>query len=186
MRTTLLGAVSAALLLVGCSGEPGSPEPAPIDVPTSEAATTAPPTTTTTTGPREVLFDDEQLCELLTEDEAARFGARNPRPTNSAMTGNPQCGWAGDVSIVIDFGTSGSGGISGPDVTSTDIEIAGTAAKLQKTTDVTVRCQVAFPLNGGNAGMATGASVLSGGKGKYEPCDVAKKVAEIVIPKVKG
>lgn len=182
MPTTARVTAACAVLLgvVSCGGEQGSAKPAPVTTTT----TTAP--VTTTTAPREVSFDRDQLCELLTVAEAARFGAENPRPTNSAMTGNPQCGWGGDVSIVIDFATGGWGGVSGPKVTSSDIEIAGSEAKLQKTSDVVERCQVVFPLNGGKAGMATGASVLSGGKGKYEPCDVAKQLAEIVIPKVKG
>ncbi|MFC5286795.1 DUF3558 family protein [Actinokineospora guangxiensis] len=190
MRSTILGllAVTAVIAVTGCSSESGGvATPGTATQPTTTAPSTTEPTTTTTT-PKQVSFDREALCELLTPAEAAKFGAENPRPTNSFQTGNPQCGWMGETSIVMDYGADASGGIgvSGPNVETTDITIAGTDALLQRITDKTVFCQVAFAVNGGKSGLAVGAGVLSRGEGKYEPCDVAKQLAEIVIPKVKG
>lgn len=188
MRSTTLGflAVATVLAAAGCADEPGVAAPG-TTTQAPATTTTAPPTSTTPT-PKQVSFDPDALCELLTPEEAARFGAENPRPTNSFQTGNPQCGWMGETSLVIDYAADAAGGIgvSGPNVKTTDVTVAGTDAVLQRITDKAEICQVAFPVNGGRSGMAVGASVLSRGEGKYEPCDVAKKLAEIVIPKVKG
>jgi hypothetical protein len=188
VRSTILVLGACALIAVaGCGGEPGVATPGTTTpVPTTTTSTEAP--TTTTSAPKQISGDPESLCELLTSAEAGTFGAENPRPNNSIKTGNPQCGWVGETSLVIDYASDASGGIgvSGANVETTNITVAGTDALLQRITDRTVFCQVAFAVNDGKSGMATGASVLSRGEGKYEPCAVAKQLAEIVIPKVKG
>lgn len=189
MRSTILAvvAVGAVLTLSACSDEPGEAVPGTTTQAPTTTTTTAGPTTTS--APKQVSFDSDSLCELLTPDEAAKFGAENPRPTNSFQTGNPQCGWSGETSLVLDFAPTLSGrpGVSGPNVTSSEITVAGTDAWLQRIEEVNGQiCQVAFAVNGGKSGFAVGGSVLSRGEGKYEPCDVAKQLAEIVIPKVKG
>lgn len=184
--------VAVAAFAAACGDpEPGVPAPsAGGGETTTPRSTTAAPTTASPpakpTTPTEVAFNREQLCALLTPAEAARFGSTNPRPTSSYRTGNPQCQWGGEMSLLLDFGAAASGEVAqGPDVTNTQVEVAGLPATMQKINS-RPSCQIILPLNSGRSTFVMGAAVLSRGEGKYEACDVAEQIAEIVVPKVKG
>lgn len=189
MRSSLIVVMAVvALSASACGdGEAGVPTPSQTDAPTT--TTTAPTTTTaatTTTGEREVSYLRDELCELLTPEETARWNVGNPRPTNSISTGSEQCQWGGDLGFTIDFTGQSDGNLAGEGTVS-EIKVAGTPAVMTKTTESTGLCVVRIALNEGRSSMSFGVGVRSSGRGKgYVPCDVAKQVAEIVIPKVKG
>ncbi|GGS16822.1 DUF3558 family protein [Actinokineospora fastidiosa] len=193
MRSTLAVTVACGALLASlsaCGSAPGTPTTTPTTGGTGAVTTTtASPTTaatSTTAADREINYQRDELCELLTAAETAEFGSRNPRPGNSFTTGSEQCQWSGDLGITIDFKLDASG-VRPAEGTKSDIEVAETPAVLTKTTEKSGLCLVRIKLNKDRSAMTFGVGVLSSGRDKgYETCDVAKKVAEIVIPKVKG
>lgn len=186
MVSTLMrgvGLTVIALAAVACGAEPGVPAPGATGRPTTEpVATTAGPTTTST-APKLVSLNREQLCALLTDAEAARFGSRSPREGNSPVTGNPQCQWRGEMGLTLEFSDSGT---YTPEPGHSEITAGGLPAFLVPV-EKDDFCKVVVRLNDDVAGLSLGAGVLSAGEDKgREPCDVAKQLAEIVIPKVKG
>jgi hypothetical protein len=180
------GGAVLTMALTACAGsEQGTPVPT-SDAPTTTTAAVPTTTTTTTSADREVAYQRDELCQLLTPSEAAQFGSRNPRPGNSFTTGSEQCQWNGDMSITIDFALDASG-VEATEGTTSDIEVAGLPAVQTQTKLETGLCTVRVTLNEERSAMTIGASVLTSGRGKgYQQCDVAKEVAEIVFPKVKG
>ncbi|MGW5050562.1 DUF3558 family protein [Actinokineospora sp. NPDC004072] len=190
MRSTPVVMVALLAALAACGAEPGTPTTAPTTTAPAtapaEATTTAAPATTTTQADREVRYQRDELCELLTPAEAAEFGSANPRPGNSITTGSEQCQWGGDLGITIDFMLDAAG-VRPTDGSTSEIEVAGTPAVLTKTAEKSELCLVRVKLNDDRSAMTFGVGVLSAGRGKgYDTCDVAKQVAGIVIPKVKG
>ncbi|MGX7825701.1 DUF3558 family protein [Actinokineospora sp. 24-640] len=176
-------ALSVIAPSVACSAEPGVPAPSATGQADIGPAPTTAASTTTSAGPRTVSLDREALCALLTEAEAARFGSRSPREGNSTATGNPQCQWRGEMGLTLEFSDSGT---YTPEAGATGITVDGLPAFLVPVAEEQF-CKVVVRLNEGVSGLAMGAGVLSAGEGKgRQPCDVAKQLAEIVIPKVKG
>lgn len=62
---------------------------------------------------------------------------------------------------------------------------ASPQSAVSKMTEVIVMCQVIVDISPASA-MSFIASMQSSGEGKYEPCDVASKLANVVIPKITG
>jgi hypothetical protein len=177
----LIAAVSA------CSsptaGEPKGAEPR--KPPESVAETESSPKNAESDG--EPDFANTALCELLTGSEATGLGgSATGEPGNSTRDGAPMCSWKDATSLVVGFQADGQSGQtpSGPEFTNTPIEVAGKAAVLSKhVTSVRTNCQVLVDV-GNTATVATLAGVLTKGEGEYDECDLATRMANIVIPKV--
>lgn len=175
---------AVALTATGCGqvtagrAVPGANSPSPVS--------TARSTTTTTTAEFVPDYSNTALCKLLTSDEAESLGgAAEGKPGNSVTDGHPQCQWSADTSIVIGFqkGTQSTNVNTGPEYTNTPTTVQGLAAMQSLTTDPIEICQALVDVSP-EAVIYAGAANRSGGEGKYQPCDVANQLINIVIPKV--
>lgn len=183
----LAAGTAAAALLAGC-GSSVAGQPAPTS---TGSGTGSPPTSTTKTSGSSTAplteLTNTQLCGLLTATEATQLGgSETGRPTYSVTTAHPLCQWSRDTSLNIDFGkdTRSSQAPTGTGITNSPTTVAGLTAVLSHKTGTLEFCQVIVDVTD-SAAMAFGAGLHDSGKGKYEPCDVARKLAGIVIPKVK-
>jgi hypothetical protein len=176
-----VGTVAAALVAACGTSTAGQPAAGTGSVPTT--------TTSTTTSSAAPLADlsNTQICALLTSAEATQLGGSEAgRPSFSVTTAHPLCQWSHDTSLNVDFGrdTRSSQAPTGAGITNTPTTVAGLTAVLSHKTGTLEFCQVIVDVTD-TAAMAFGAGLHDSGKGKYEPCDVARRLAEIVIPKVK-
>jgi Protein of unknown function (DUF3558) len=155
---------------------------------------TQPTSTTTTSGPtsssKAPLTDlsNTAICELLTAGEATRLGgSEQGRPSYSTNQGQPICQWSADTSLNVAFGKNSrsSQAPTGEGITNSPTTVAGLTAVLSHKTGTPESCQVIVDVTD-TATMAFLVGLHEGGKGKYEPCDTARRLAEIIIPKVKG
>jgi len=174
----VVSAAAAVTLFAGCgsstAGEPTREQPSST-VPQDDS------TETSTKASHSV----DNLCDLLTEEEAAGLGAPKPPEKGfSTSDGHPQCTWSGDLSLTVGWsaGMNTSMLKTGPDITITPIEVDGLHAVLSKQTGSAALCQVAVDLPDGVLG---GAVVLDlSGEGRYDECTVATEAMNIIIPKV--
>ena len=133
-------------------------------------------------------FTRFELCELVTESEVNSLGggASEGEATNNPITGDEVCQWSAATSIVVGFGSNAQSSNLQPSakvtLTPTTIDGLNAVQSLDKTAATT--CQVVVDITDHSI-LAFVASVLTQGEGKYEPCDVANKLAKIVIPKVR-
>lgn len=187
-RAGWLLAGSAAVALVAGCGDAVTGQPAPTSGSGSaQPTTTSPRTTSASSAPPVAELTNTQLCGLLTAAESTQLGgSETGRPSYSVTTAHPLCQWSRDTSLNIDFGkdTRSSQAPTGTGITNTPTTVAGLTAVLSHKTGTLEFCQVIVDVSD-SAAMAFGAGLHDGGKGKYEPCDVARKLAGIVIPKVK-
>jgi hypothetical protein len=131
-------------------------------------------------------FTNAQLCELLTAGEATQLGGSpEGKPSYGLSTGHPICQWSKDTSLNIDFGkdSRSSQVPTGDGITNTPTEIEGRTAMLSHKVGVREFCQVIVDVTDTST-MAFGSGLHDSGKGKFEPCDVARRLATIVVPKV--
>lgn len=189
MRMPAMAFTGVLLIAVSaCSsptaGEPTGTEPA---APTESVTATSSPAPVDSGSDGEPDFANTALCDLLTGAEATGLGgSATGEPGNSTQDGAPLCAWKDATSLVVGFQVNGQSGRtpSGPEVTNTPIEVAGKAAVLSKrVASVRTNCQVLVDV-GKTATVATLAGVLSKGEGEYDECDLATRMANIVIPKV--
>ena len=175
---------AAAALLAGC-GSSVAGQAAPTtggQQPTSTTTTS----TTTSTAPLADLTNT-QLCGLLSASEATRLGGSDKgEPGFSVTTAHPLCQWSKDTTLNIDYGkgTRSSQAPTGEGIANSPTTVAGLTAVLSHKTGAREFCQVIVDVTE-TATMAFGSGLHDGGKGRYEPCEVARKLADIVIPKVK-
>jgi hypothetical protein len=180
-------AVAGVALLGGCSTSTSGQPAAGTGTPDTSTTTTRPATSTSTSAGRTTLdFTNAELCELLTADEATQLGGSpTGRPEYGLSTGHPLCQWIKDTSLIIDFGkdTRSSQAPTDAGITNTPTEVAGKTAVLSHKTGTREFCQVIVDMTETDT-MAFGSGLHDGGKGRFEPCDVARRLADIVIPKI--
>ncbi len=186
----LVVVTAAVALLAGC-GSSTAGQPAPVAGSGTNAGSAEPTSTTSTTSSSAPALTDmtnNQLCGLLTAAEATQLGgSEKGEPGYSTTNAHPQCQWSNETSLNIDFGknTRSSQAPTGDGITNTPTTVAGLTAVLShRQSAVREFCQVIVDVTE-TATMAFGSGLHDSGKGKYEPCDVARRLAEIVIPKVK-
>lgn len=176
-------AITGAAMLAGCtSTTAGRAAPAPHDPEPGPSTSEAP---SSPAGPLEL--SNTQLCDLLTVDEAGQLGGgARAEAGYSVSSGHPQCSWLADTSLVITFAKNGQSKDvkGGPNITNTPTTVAGLSAVLSKEVDVVESCQLIVDVTDRSV-LSFLAGVHDSGKGRYETCDVATKLANIVIPKVK-
>lgn len=175
----------AAAFLAGC-GNSTAGQPAPATTGGTGSESTSARTTTSVRRPLTELTNN-QLCGLLTAQEATLLGGSDEgKPGFSVTTAHPLCQWSKDTTLNIDFGkdSRSTQAPTGEGITNTPTTVAGLSAMRSHKTGVREFCQVIVDVTE-TATMAFGSGLHDSGKGKYEPCDVARRLAEIVIPKVK-
>lgn len=185
MRVGLRISVAAAsavlaVSLVSCDSATGG-QPTPDDeVTTSQTSSEeqAPE------GPKS--FSNTQLCALLTSGEAQSLGGS---PTGEAGystgDGSPLCQWNGDTALTVAFqqDKQSKNTQAEPNVTVTPTTIAGLPAVQAHRVEPNIDfCQYMVDVTDTTM-ISGGAAILTGGAGKYVPCDVAKQFVEIIIPK---
>lgn len=129
-----------------------------------------------------------RLCELLSPEEAQTLGgSAEGEKTNSTADGHELCAWDDETSLVIGWqsGTSTAEADSGPGIANTPTTIDGLPAVQSVQTDPIVICEILVDLPSGKM-LAASASVLSRGEGKYDPCQVAIQLANLIIPRVRN
>ena len=175
--TSALAGVIPLAVLPAC-GDAVVGSPAPV------SRTSVEPTTTTSTPPK---YSLARLCELLSPDEAQQLGgSAEGEKGNSIADGHTICTWSEATSLVVGFqeGTTTAQVDTGPGITNTPTTIDGLPAVQQLETDTVITCDVLVDLPSGRMLHAT-AAVLSAGEGKYDPCQVATQLADLIVPRVK-
>lgn len=104
----------------------------------------------------------------------------------STKDGHALCTWADETSLIVGVqpGLKSNGGNKGPGITNTPITVAGLPATQSLETKPIVTCQVLIDLPDDNL-FSTSAGTLSRGEGKYDPCTLAKQMADLIVPRVK-
>lgn len=170
-------AITAALLTATACSSPttGHPKPIPEE---------PPPTTTTSKAPD---YSLARLCELLSPEEAKQLGgSAEGEELNALNDGHDICEWADETSLIVGFqtGTSTAHADTGPGITNTPTTIDGLPAVQALSTNTVVICELLVDLPSGRM-VSAGAVVLTAGEGKYDPCEVAVKLANLIIPRVR-
>ncbi|MFL6126936.1 DUF3558 domain-containing protein [Actinophytocola sp.] len=128
-----------------------------------------------------------RLCELLSPEEAQQLGgSAEGKKGNSTADGHAICTWADETSLVVGWqtGTSTAQADTGPGITNTPTKVDGLPAVQALSTDTVVICEILVDLPSGKM-FAASATVLSAGEGKYDQCQVANQLANLIIPRVK-
>lgn len=183
-RSTLATLSVAVLVgLVGCtSATAGQPKPTGTETQASEEPTTE--TTSTTEAPE---YSLARLCELMSGDEAVDLGGSpEGEESNSVSDGHKICTWADATQLILGFqdGPTTADVRTGPGVTNTPTTIDGLTAVQSFQTDPTTMCQILVDLPSGKL-FTSAARVRSSGAGKYDPCEVATELSNLIIPRVK-
>ena len=177
--------VIAAALVAGCGSSTAGQSAAPTTGAEQTSTTTSSPTSSSAAPLTDM--SNTQICGLLTAAEATQLGgSEQGRPSYSVTTSHPICQWSKDTSLNVDFGKNArsSQPPTGAGITNSPTTIAGLTAVLSHKTGTLETCQVIVDVTD-TAAMAFLAALHDSGKGKYEPCDVARRLAEIIIPKLK-
>ena len=168
------------VVLAGCdSSTPGQP------VPTSGSATSD-PTETSTSESDEPDYSLARLCELLTPEEAQQLGgSADGEEGNSTSDGHDICTWNDETYLIVGYqqGPTSANAQTGPGITNTPATIDGLTGVQSRESDPP-GCQVLIDLPSGIL-FSVSAGPLSRGEGKYEPCELATDLANIVVPRVK-
>nr|WP_281170520.1 DUF3558 domain-containing protein [Actinokineospora enzanensis] len=181
------------LALAGCdTAVPGNPGVASTG--TSATSKTAPMSTTTAPATSSSVtlegrqFDPEQLCALLDPADAQRLGGGDKgRGTFSTTTAAPLCSFSRDTVLILSFlQNSQTKDIHAePGVTVNPTKVDGlTAVQVRTNKQPLPMCEVYVDINSTSL-LVFSAGLQDSGKGKYEECDVATKLANVVIPKIK-
>jgi hypothetical protein len=181
-------AAAVAGLVVAClvscdSATSGSPVASGGTTSTTGSPTT-PETEETSAPPPD--FSGDGLCDLLTPEEAQRFGGSpGGEPGNSIRDGHPQCQWTADTSLLIGFqqGNQSKNARTGAGITNTQLTVDGFTAVQSRELEPVEVCQVLVDITP-EALVYVSATNQAGGEGRYQPCEVANQLADIVIPKV--
>jgi hypothetical protein len=172
-----LGCAAALVLLCGCgtsrAGVPVAADPpSTVDSPTESEAPE---------------YSLARLCELLSPEEAQRMGgSAEGEKGNNIRDGHALCTWSDETSLIVGVqpGVKSNGGNKGPGITNTPITVGGLPAIQSLETEPVVTCQVLIDLPDGNL-LGTSAGTLTRGEGKYDPCTLAKQMADLIVPRVK-
>lgn len=184
-RTVTAAVLGVATLgvLVGCdSATAGQPTTTETGSQTSET-----PDDPTTSESEEPDYSLARLCELLSPEEAQQLGgSAEGEEGNSLRDGHAICTWGDATTLVIGFqdGHKSADVDTGPHITNTPIKIDGLTAVQSLNTDTVVSCDILVDLPSGKL-VHTTVGVRTAGEGKYDHCEVANKLANLIIPRVK-
>lgn len=171
----------------GCGGDSTAGEPVATDPPARTETSPEDPPSAESSAAGESTYSTDELCGLLTAEEARGLGgSAEGTEGTSIKDGHEQCRWDDDTSLVIGLqpGGSSTNAPTGAGITNTPTDVDGLTAVQSRSTDPITMCQLLVDLPDGNL-ISVGAAPLTGGEGKYEPCDVANQMADLVVPRVK-
>jgi hypothetical protein len=183
-KLSVVAGFAALVVLSGCSSSTDG-QAAPTTE--SESQTSEAPTDETTSEQEEPDYSLARLCELLSPEEAQRLGGSPEGEKGNAINdGHEICTWADQTGLVVGFqdGTSTAQAPTGPSITNTPTKSDGLPAVQSLETDPVVICQVMVDLPSGKM-FTSSARVRSAGEGKYDPCQVATELSNLIIPRVK-
>jgi len=173
----LLGAAALTVLAACDSATAGDPEPAGSSSATTEESTSE------SKAPE---YSLARLCELLSPEEAQELGGSDEgEKGNSTSDGHAICKWSDETNLVVGFqdGLTTANADTGAGITNTPTTIDGLPAVQSLQNDVVVICEVLVDLPSGRL-FTSSATVLSAGEGKYDPCQVATQLSNLIIPRV--
>lgn len=179
---TVLGFAVLTVLAACDSATAGQPLPKETSSRSSEE-----PTGESTSETKEPEYSLARLCELMSPDEAQRLGgSAEGEKGNSITDGHAICQWADETSLVVGFqnGMTTANAETGPGITNTPTTVDGLPAVQSLSTNPVAICQVLVELPSGKL-FSVGASVRSAGEGKYDPCQVATQMSNLIVPRVK-
>ena len=172
--------IAALLALAACNS-------ATAGQPKATSSPSAEETEETSSEPEEPDYSLARLCELLSPEEAQQLGgSAEGEKTNSVSDGHAVCQWSDAMDLVVGFqeGPTTANADTGPGITNTPTRIDGLPAVQSLQTDTFVACEILVDLPSGKLFTST-AGVLSAGEGKYDPCQVATELSNLIIPRVK-
>jgi hypothetical protein len=174
--------VGLAMLTSACtSATAGQPEPERTGQSSSDA-----PSEESTSAP-DSQYSLARLCELLTPEEAQQLGgSADGEEGHSVSDGHTVCQWSDATTLVIGAqdGMTTANAETGPSVTNTPTTIDGLTAVQSLKTEPIVICQVLVDLPSGKL-FTSAVSVLSAGEGRFDACQVATQLSNLIIPRVK-
>lgn len=176
--------LAALVALVGCNS---STEGQPAPTTEAESQSSATPTDETTSVQEEPDYSLARLCELLSPEEAQQLGGSPEGEKGNAINdGHEICTWADETGLVVGFqdGMTTAQVPTGPTIKNTPTTSDGLPAVQSLNTDTVVICQVMVDLPSGKM-FTSSARARSAGEGKYDPCEVATKLSNLIIPRVK-
>jgi len=110
---------------------------------------------------------------------------RGPAQGDIAGSGHDICSCADETNLVIGFqGTTTAQADTGPHITNTPTTIDGLPAVRSLSDDAVMICEILVDLPSGRL-FASSAAGLSRGEGKYDPCDLATRLSNLIIPRVR-
>jgi hypothetical protein len=170
-------------VLAACdSATAGQPQP-----PGASSQASEEPTEESTSEAEEPDYSLARLCELLSPEEAQELGgSAEGEKGNSTSDGHAVCTWSNETSLIVGFqdGLTTANVDTGPGITNTPTSIDSLPAVQSLQNDVVVICEVLVELPSGKL-FTSSATVLSAGEGRYDPCQVANQLANLIIPRVK-
>jgi Protein of unknown function (DUF3558) len=177
--------VGLAMLTAACtSATAGQPEPTKTTS-TSTSESSPDESSTSTGGDSE--YSLAKLCELITPEEAQQLGgSAQGEEGHSVSDGHTVCQWSDATTMVVGAqdGMTAANAETGPGITNTPTSIDGLTAVQSLKTEPIVICQVLVELPSGKL-FTSAVSVLSAGEGKYDACQVATQLSNLIIPRVK-
>lgn len=171
------------LAAVACNSATAG-QPKPTEAGTRSSTEPAGASTSKTEEPK---YSLARLCELISGEEAQELGGSpEGEEGNSISDGHDICTWSDETSLVVGFqeGVTSADAKAGPGITNTPTEIGGLTAVQSLQTDTVVICEVMVDLPSGRM-FTSSAAVLSAGEGKYDPCQVATELSDLIVPRVK-
>jgi len=178
----VLGLAMLTLVAACDSATAGQPQPKKT---TSQSS--AEPTEESTSETDEPEYSLARLCELISPDEAQQFGgSAEGEQKNSASDGHAICTWDDATHLAVGFqeGLTTANVRTGDGITNTPMKIDGLTAVQSVETNPVVICQILVDLPSGKL-FSSGATVLSAGEGKFDACQVANQLTNLIIPRVK-
>ncbi|MGB3443032.1 MAG: DUF3558 domain-containing protein [Actinophytocola sp.] len=170
------------VVLAACnSATAGQPKPTASESQSSEE------TSEETSEPEEPDYSLARLCELLSPEEAQDLGGSPEGEKGNALNdGHDICSWADATSLVVGFqtGTSTARADTGPNITNTPTTIDGLPAVQALTSGTAVICEILVDLPSGKM-YGAGVAVLTAGEGKYDECQVATEMSNLIIPRIR-
>jgi hypothetical protein len=145
------------------------------------------PTRESTSETEEPAYSLARLCELISADEAEHLGASSEgEKGNSVSDGHEICSWSEATNLVVGYqdGLTTANVRTGDGVTNTPTKIDELTAVLSLQTQPSELCQVLVDLPSGKL-LSSSVAILSAGEGKYDACQVATDLANLIIPRVK-
>jgi hypothetical protein len=178
----VLGFAMLSVLAACDSATAGQPQPKESSSPSSEEPTEQPTSET-----QEPDYSLARLCELISPEEAQELGGSAEGEKGTSVTdGHAVCQWSDATSLTVGFqeGLTTANAETGAGITNTPTTIDGLPAVQQLKTDPITICQVLVELPSGKL-FTSSAALRSAGEGKYDQCQVANQLANLIIPRVK-